>query len=271
LGHNGAGKTTSIKCILNLVAPQSGVIEIFGHPFQDPKSREHLGYVPEQPYFYDNLSVAELLELYATLAGVKAGERKAAIQTALDRVHLEGRLNQKLRGLSKGLMQRVAMAQAIVARPKLLILDEPFSGLDPIGRKEFRELLLELKGEGCAIFLCTHVLSDVELLCDRVSIMSRGELKGVFPVRSEAQEESGHYDIQVRSFEKFLSSSNVSADEIATKRPEHLVLRLANRARAEQLLQEVLRHGAILERYECCFGNLEDLFTRLVEHKEGAH
>lgn len=187
LGHNGAGKTTTIKCILNLIKPSTGSVKIFGKSATEVSAREKIGYVPEQPYFYDYLTVAEILQMYAQLSGLHSHDRDNAITQALAAVNMGDRVGASMRSLSKGLTQRIAIAQAIVAKPKLLILDEPFSGMDPIGRKEFRELFLNLKKQGTTIFICSHILSDVELLCDRVSIMSQGELKGVFDIRDKSK------------------------------------------------------------------------------------
>ena len=184
LGHNGAGKTTTIKCILGLIAPTKGQISIFGKSSRQTSARLDLGYLPEQPYFYDSLTVFETLKFYGQLSGIASSDLKSRIDHALASVKLTGRASSPIRALSKGLTQRLAMAQAIIARPKLLILDEPFSGLDPIGRHEFRELILSLKNEGATIFMSSHILSDVESICDRASIMSKGELKGVFDLRN---------------------------------------------------------------------------------------
>ncbi|MCL4152148.1 UNVERIFIED_CONTAM: hypothetical protein GTU68_060448, partial [Idotea baltica] len=151
LGANGAGKTTSIKCILNLLKPQSGSIKIFGEDSRNSKARNLVGYVPEAPYFYDHIKVNELLKLYGTLAGIKSKDIKAKINIALERTKIAYKKNAKMTSLSKGQTQRVAIAQAIIAEPKLLILDEPFSGLDPVGRKEISDLLFSLKNDGTTI------------------------------------------------------------------------------------------------------------------------
>lgn len=180
LGHNGAGKTTTIKCILDICRIRSGSISIFGKSHTDKDSRSLVGFLPEQPYFYDNLTVLETLQLYGTLAGIPGLALNRRIEELLSIFHLESRSNAKIKSLSKGLMQRVGMAQAIAPNPKLLILDEPFSGLDPIGRKEFRELLISLKNNGTTILLSSHILSDVETICDRASIMVNGEIKALY-------------------------------------------------------------------------------------------
>jgi ABC-2 type transport system ATP-binding protein len=190
LGLNGAGKTTTIKAILGLINPLKGsVIKINGYSHKEVKARSQVGYVPEQPYFYDHLTVNEIMYLYASLSGVPPSVRKEAVVKALKRVKLHERETSRMRTLSKGLTQRVAIAQAIVGDPALLILDEPFSGMDPIGRKEFRDLFLELKGEGKTLLLCSHILSDAEFLCDRGLILANGETKGIVDSKVENLEE----------------------------------------------------------------------------------
>lgn len=178
LGHNGAGKTTTIKCILGLITPTHGVIKIFGENSKSPHSRSSIGYVPEHPYFYDHLTVEELLTFYGRLSGI-GHSLQERIDQGLSRLGLLERKRAKMRTLSKGLTQKVAIVQALLHDPKLIILDEPFSGLDPIGRREVRRVILEEKEKGKTIFMCSHVLSDVELLCDRASVLSKGRLKGI--------------------------------------------------------------------------------------------
>lgn len=179
LGHNGAGKTTTIKCILGLISPKTGNIKIFGKNSQDHLGRLNVGYVPEQPYFYDHLSVVELLKYYGGLSALSGKQLLSKIDSVLKRLNIADRKDARMRTLSKGLTQKVALAQALLHDPKLLILDEPFSGLDPLGRREVRQVILEEKNKGKTIFLCSHVLSDVEALCSRASVLSKGQLKGI--------------------------------------------------------------------------------------------
>jgi ABC-2 type transport system ATP-binding protein len=180
LGPNGAGKTTTLRLLMGLVKPTSGSAEILGGLIQDPAIRTQIGFLPEQPYFYDYLTAAELLNYYAQLSGVPAGERAQRITATLNRVGLANdAVNTQLRKFSKGMLQRVGIAQAILHDPKLVFLDEPMSGLDPIGRREVRDLIASLKEEGKTVFFSTHILSDAEALCDRVAIVAKGELRGV--------------------------------------------------------------------------------------------
>ncbi|HZQ22710.1 MAG TPA: ABC transporter ATP-binding protein [Terriglobales bacterium] len=179
LGPNGAGKTTTLKLLMGLIYPTSGSARILGRNWSDPAVKAQLGFLPEQPYFYDYLTASELLEYYAQLSGVPGGDRKQRVRTVLDRVGLPDAANVQLRKFSKGMLQRVGIAQAILHEPKLVFLDEPMSGLDPMGRREVRDLMEQLKREGKTVFFSTHILSDAEALCDRVAIIHNGELRGV--------------------------------------------------------------------------------------------
>ena len=180
LGPNGAGKTTTLRLLMGLAAPTGGSFNILGGDITDPWIRSQIGFLPEQPYFYDYLTPRELLNYFAALSAVPAKDRTRRIQATLKRVGLhEDAWSTQLRKFSKGMLQRVGLAQAILHEPKLVILDEPMSGLDPMGRREVRDLIEELNHEGKTIFFSTHILSDAEALCDRVAVLSRGELRGV--------------------------------------------------------------------------------------------
>jgi ABC-2 type transport system ATP-binding protein len=179
LGPNGAGKTTTLKLLLGLLRPDSGVIRLFGRPPQDVDARRRLGFLPENPYFYDYLTAAEFLDLYGRLHGLSAADRKRRIASAIQRVGLSGREGTALRKFSKGMTQRLGLAQAIQHDPELVILDEPMSGLDPVGRREVRDLILAQRAAGKTVFFSSHILQDAEMLCDRVAIVFRGKLRAV--------------------------------------------------------------------------------------------
>jgi len=176
LGPNGAGKTTTLKCILGLIFPDQGKIEIFGHPHLSMKGREHLGYLPENPYFYDYLTAAEFLDFYARLFGLKKRDKEDKIAGLLRLVGMEKACDLQLRKFSRGMLQRIGLAQALINNPTLLFLDEPLGGLDPLGRKELRDIIVRLKQEGKTIFLCSHILQDIEMICDRVAIIVGGRV-----------------------------------------------------------------------------------------------
>ncbi|MGO9648360.1 MAG: ABC transporter ATP-binding protein [Terriglobales bacterium] len=179
LGPNGAGKTTTLKLLMGLVYPSAGSARILGSEINDPRMKAQIGFLPEQPYFYDYLTAAELLAYYAQLSGIAAKERNHRVTEVLARVGLPDVGGMQLRKFSKGMLQRVGIAQAILHNPRLLFFDEPMSGLDPIGRREVRDLMEELKRAGKTVFFSTHILSDAEALCDRVAIIHQGELRGV--------------------------------------------------------------------------------------------
>ncbi|HTR25134.1 MAG TPA: ABC transporter ATP-binding protein [Terriglobales bacterium] len=179
LGPNGAGKTTTLKLLMGLVSPTAGSARILGMDFDDPRVKAQIGFLPEQPYFYDYLTAQELLNYYAQLSGVPAIDRGKRVTEMLERFGLADSARLQLRKFSKGMLQRVGLAQAILHDPKVVFLDEPMSGLDPTGRREVREMIQQMRNEGKTVFFSTHILSDAEALCDRVAIIYQGELRGV--------------------------------------------------------------------------------------------
>src|SRR6201993_4518624 len=179
LGPNGAGKSTTMKLLMGIIFPTSGSARILGRPISDVEMHKDIGYLPEQPYFYDYLTAAELLDYFARFFGFSAAERKERVAKMLKKVGLETAGKIQLRKYSKGMLQRVGLAQAILHDPKVVILDEPMSGLDPVGRREVRDIILELKREGRTVLFSTHVLSDAEMLCDRVGVIVGGKLRGI--------------------------------------------------------------------------------------------
>jgi len=179
LGPNGAGKTTTLKLLMGLVFPTGGTARILGMEVNDPRVKAQIGYLPEQPYFYDYLTANELLEYYAQISGVAARERRPRVSAALAQVGMAESSHLQLRRFSKGMLQRVGIAQAILHEPRVIFLDEPMSGLDPIGRREVRDLIEGLKRQGRTVFFSTHILSDAEALCDRVAVVHKGELRGI--------------------------------------------------------------------------------------------
>jgi len=179
IGPNGAGKSTTIKLLMSLIFPTAGSARILGKPISDIEMHRDIGYLPEQPYFYDYLTAAELLDYFARIHDLTAADRRERVQKMLKIVGLETAGKIQLRKYSKGMLQRVGMAQAILHDPKLVILDEPMSGLDPVGRREVRDVILELKRDGKTVMFSTHILSDAEMLCDRVGVIVGGKLRGV--------------------------------------------------------------------------------------------
>ena len=177
LGPNGAGKTTTVKILTGLVRPSSGTARLFGRPATDPAARKRLGYLPELFRFPDWMTGHQVVDFHAELAGVSAGDRRRRVAEVLEQVGLGARGQDRVSGYSKGMSQRLGLAQAIVGRPELLLLDEPTSALDPVGRRDVRELVGALKAEGVAVVLNSHLLSEVERVCDRVIVIDKGHVK----------------------------------------------------------------------------------------------
>lgn len=176
LGPNGAGKTTTIKCLLDLIRPDEGTISILGRPHASPHAREKLGFLPENPYFYDYLTGAEFLAFYADLFGLAGAERRERIAGLLKLVGMERAASLQLRKYSRGMLQRIGLAQALINDPEVVILDEPLGGMDPIGRKEIRDIIVRFKSEGKTVLFTSHILQDIEMICDRVAIIVGGRV-----------------------------------------------------------------------------------------------
>lgn len=227
LGPNGAGKTTTLKLLMGLVFPTSGTARILGGDIGDPQIKAEIGFLPEQPYFYDYLTARELLEYYAQLSGVDSRTRSSKVRKVLERVGLSDAANLQLRKFSKGMLQRAGIAQAIVHEPKVLFFDEPMSGLDPMGRREVRDLMEELRQEGRTVFFSTHILSDAETLCDRVAIIHQGELKGVGAVADLTSAVEGKVEVAWQgatvpaSLKALGAQCHLAGDIVRAVVPEH--------------------------------------------------
>jgi ABC-2 type transport system ATP-binding protein len=226
LGPNGAGKTTTLKLLMGLVFPTGGSARIRGMAIDDPRVKAQIGFLPEQPYFYDYLTAKELLEYYAQLSGVPPKDRTRRVEAMLARVGLADAARVQLRKFSKGMLQRVGLAQAIVHDPELVFLDEPMSGLDPMGRREVRELIQQLQGEGKTIFFSTHILADAEALCDRVAVIHQGELRGVGAVAELTSRVHGQVEIMVQGrtvpagLKSLCTESHIRGDMVCAVLPE---------------------------------------------------
>ena len=179
LGPNGAGKSTTIKLLMRLIFPTSGTARILGKSIEDVSMHQNIGYLPEQPYFYDYLTATEVLDYFARFHNLTTADRRERVQKLLKKVGLETAKKIQLRKYSKGMLQRVGLAQTILHDPQVVVLDEPMSGLDPVGRREVRDIILELKKQGRTVLFSTHILSDAEMLCDRVGVIVGGKLRGV--------------------------------------------------------------------------------------------
>ena len=266
LGPNGAGKTTTLKLLLQLVFPTSGEARIFGRPAGDLAAKRRLGYLPEQPYFYDHLTAEELLTYYGGLFGIPSADRRRRVDALLDEVGIGKQRREPLRKFSKGMLQRVGIAQALINEPELVILDEPMSGLDPLGRRDVRALILRLRDRGCTVFFSSHVLSDAEALCSRVAILAKGRL-----VASGLLKEMLAFN--VRGWELVVADMKDEALAKLGPRVKSAVaigggrfqLELPLETQPEQLLVDVVAAGGRLVSLNPIRETLEDLFVEKVE------
>jgi ABC-2 type transport system ATP-binding protein len=249
LGPNGAGKTTTIKILMGLIFPTAGRATIFGEKVPSIGAKRRLGFLPENPYFYDYLSGEELLDLMGRLFGLDRSERRKRARVLLDRVGLgrAGATSMPLRKYSKGMLQRLGIAQALINDPELVVLDEPMSGLDPIGRKEIRDLIRDLRTEGKTVLFSTHILADVELLCDRVAIVVGGKLRDSGPL------------------EKLLSPRLLHTELVLDANGAKEAVRLDPEVSVDQAIKDALAAGKHVVSVTPRRESLEDLFVREVE------
>lgn len=269
LGHNGAGKTTTIKCIMGLIKTTAGEIYFENEKLVTSAQHKTISYLPEQPYFYDHLTVGETLEFFATLHDMKGAQRSKRVREVLEEVGLSHREKSKVRTLSKGLQQRLGLAQALLNNPALLILDEPFSGLDPVGRLEVRELLLHYKELGTTLILSSHILSDVEDICERVSIMSHGVLREVIDLADLPDRFGEKYELVLRGeplengFAGALQSiaQSYSVNE-GTQGLLHCFTFSAY-THAEDAMRQALRYGVVVVDFHRVQPHLEEIFMQI--------
>jgi len=266
LGPNGAGKTTTLKLLLQLVFPTSGDARVLGRPPGDLTAKQRLGYLPENPYFYDYLTAEELLNYFGGLLGLRAPGRAKRVSSLLDEVGIGADRRLQLRKFSKGMLQRVGIAQALLNEPELVIFDEPMSGLDPLGRRDVRQLILRLRDRGCTVFFSSHVLSDAETLCSRVAILAKGRM-----VASGRLSEILAFG--VHGWE--LVVADLHDDVIAKHRARctralpigggRFTLELPIETPPEQLLAELIAEGGRLVSLNPLRDTLEDFFVEKVE------
>jgi len=224
LGPNGAGKTTTLKMLMGLVFPSGGSARILGMDINDPAIKAQIGFLPEQPYFYDYLTAQELLEYYGRLSGVVDKYLPKRVENVLARVGLPEVADVQLRKFSKGMLQRVGIAQAILHDPKIVFFDEPMSGLDPMGRREVRDLMQQLKKEGKTVFFSTHILSDAEALCDRVAVIHLGALRAVGAVAELTSSVHGKIEIVWEGSVVPAALKGLGAEYVVTGDMAHAVL-----------------------------------------------
>ena len=272
LGPNGAGKTTTLKLLMQLVFPTSGAAEILGRPLGDVSIRRRIGYLPENPYFYDHLTAEELLDYYGRLFGQPAAERRQRVSHTLDRLGIAAERRLPLRKFSKGMLQRVGLAQALLNDPEVLFLDEPMSGLDPLGRRDVRALILELRDQGRTIFFSSHILSDAEALCNRVAIVAKGRLAASGKL-TELQEFAvqGWELVMAGVPPAALEHVRAKARRVLTIAGDRYAIDLPPDGRPEEVLRELIAAGATMVSLNPLRETLEDVFVRRVaEMGEGA-
>lgn len=267
LGGNGAGKTTTIKLLMGLLFPTAGSARILGKDIADVKTHAQIGYCPENPYFYDYLTASELMNYFGELFGLSSAVRQERARDLLRRVGLDEKdWNKQLRKFSKGMLQRVGLAQALINEPEIVFLDEPMSGLDPIGRREIRELIDGLGKSGTTVFMSTHILSDVEALCDEVAILRRGRLAATGNLDELLSTHSGEevFEINVKGVSAEDLSDKLPASKIFTK-TNGLTIEVGDENEIENVLSMVRASGGRLISVQAVRQSLEELFVEKTE------
>jgi ABC-2 type transport system ATP-binding protein len=263
LGPNGAGKTTTLKMLMGLIYPTSGQARIFGHAVGDPAAKAKLGFLPESPYFYDYLTSREFLSFYGHLFGLWGGDLNKRVDELLDLVGMTHARDLQLRKFSKGMLQRVGIAQALINDPELVVLDEPMSGLDPIGRKEVRDLIFRLKESGKTVMFSSHILHDAELLCDRVARIMKGRLVACGQV-SELIQQGTTQEVEMvidRLSPEGLEHLRVLATKVVLN-GERVMVVLGNQHQVDESLEVIRAAHAKLVSLTPHKASLEDLFIR---------
>ncbi len=262
LGGNGAGKTTTFKLMLGLIRPDKGDISFWGTSATDRFSRAMIGYLPEQPYFYAYLTGAEALDFYASLYGMTRTERKKRVGDLLDLVGLSHAGGTQLRKFSRGMLQRIGIAQALINDPKLLILDEPMSGLDPMGRKAMRDILLACRDQGKTIIFSSHIISDVEMICDRAGILANGELKTIITMDDAMSEKDATWEISCQGPSLDLSRIEEQHAIKQVVRGTRYIISTGDKEIAKQVMAEINNQGLALVSYSTARKSIEDIYIK---------
>lgn len=264
LGPNGAGKTTTVKILLGLAHPTAGRASVLGHSPGDPAVMGRVGFLPEHFRFPSWMTAAGLLDLYGRLYGLSPEERKRRTHDLLERVGLAERARTRLGEFSKGMSQRIGLAQALLNRPHVVLLDEPTSGLDPLGRREVRDLIRELRASGVAVFLNSHLLGEVEAVCDRVAIVKRGR---VVRVGSLGDLQGGRIEVEMRAtgLTEELVGSLASWGRVVSSEGESVTLAVEDEAVLPSVVEWLVSRGARLHEFSPRQISLEDLFAQVIE------
>ena len=270
LGPNGAGKTTLLKILMGLTAPTSGSATVFGKPTRDARAKARVGFLPESPYFYEYLTAAEFLRLAARLAGVPGKEIEPRTRQLLKLVRMERAADTQMRGYSRGMLQRMGIAQALVNDPELVVLDEPMGGLDPIGRKEFRDIIAGLRERGKTVFFSTHILPDVEMICDRVGIIIAGRLVDTGRLTDILSQEVESIDVTVTGVSGKFRKVFERIAQRTIRSEDTLLLTVRNEEEVDRVLAVVREADARVQSLVPRRKTLEDYFmTRVREVSKG--
>ena len=267
LGGNGAGKTTTIKTLMRLIFPTEGTANILGRPIDDVQMHTRIGYCPENPYFYDYLTARELMDYFGRLFGLSNSDRRAKTEELLTAVGLaEKDWTRQLRKYSKGMLQRVGLAQSLINDPELVFLDEPMSGLDPVGRRNIRELIAGLRDRGTTVFMSTHILTDIEALCDEVAILRGGRLAATGRLEdllSESTESrSLEMNVQGPMTGAAMDQIELIAGASVTAKPNGATIHIVDEADVEAVLRITRSAGAHLTSINSAKQSLEELFVK---------
>jgi ABC-2 type transport system ATP-binding protein len=271
LGPNGAGKTTTLKLLMQLIYPTSGRISILGRPAGDLEVRRRVGFLPEAPYFYDYLTAEELLSYFAGLFGIRNPERQRRVSDLLDRLGIGGERRLPMRKFSKGMLQRVGLAQALINDPEVVFLDEPMSGLDPIGRRDVRALILSLRDRGCTVFFSSHILSDAETLCSRVGILVGGQMVAMGSLSEMLAFKVAGWELVVAGIDPAaLGMLGPAVRSVAPIADGRCTVDLAPDCEPERVIAAVRDRGGRLVSLNPLRTTLEDVFVEQVNASQAA-
>jgi len=262
IGHNGAGKTTTIKLLMGLTRPTRGSALVLGHPIGHLASLARIGFLPERPYFYDYLTGREFLDFYARLFGLPAAVRRTRTGQLLQTVELAQAADDQLRTYSKGMLQRIGVAQSLLNDPELVILDEPMSGLDPAGRRLIRNLILRMRDEGRTVFFSSHILSDVEMICDRIGILVRGRLHYSGEVADLLDQHTDRIEIRAEAVAAEVAAELAGRADQVTEHGTQWLLRCMEGEPSRDLLSFLTSNGAQVISVTPLRPSLEELFVR---------
>src|SRR6266571_2747026 len=261
LGANGAGKTTTLKLLMGLIYPTGGTARILGRDIGDTSMHARIGYLPENPYFYDYLTAREFLNYCAQLFGQDRATRSRRTEEILARANLEKKSwDRQLRKFSKGMLQRVGLAQALVNDPEIVFLDEPMSGLDPVGRREVRDLIASVRSEGKTVFMCSHILSDIEVLCDNVAILKNGRVAHAGSLNELRARETNAIEIIATDADAETVKASLSINADVTTTPSGLRVQVTDEREVDAVIAALRKVNGKLVSVQPVRESLEELF-----------